>query len=155
MKLATDEQILRKYRQTKVILVGYFLLCLVLAYLPITFLTKYDLKETFGKIPEFWIFLTGFYFINRVLLWKINYTLVTNQRLIIVQYHNLLHKHVTDLAKDKIVNISYEKKGLFSALFNYGNVVILQQSLPIPVILKHLPEPAKVKDEIISLIKHL
>ncbi len=155
MNLAQGEKILKKYRQTKVNLAGYFVMCLLFAYLPLAFLAKYDLKENLGKIPELWVFFISAYFLNHIVLWKINYTLVTNQRLIIVQYYNLLHKHVTDLPKDKIVNVSYEKKGLFSTLFNYGNVVILQQSVPVPVILKHLPEPAKTKDEIISLIKPL
>jgi hypothetical protein len=153
MKLTPGEKILRKYRQTKAILVGYLLACSLAAYVPVTFLTKYELKETFGKIPEFWIFFTAIYFINQVLLWKMNYTLVTNNRLIIIQYHNLLHKIVTDLPKDKIVNIAYEKKGLFAALFDYGNVVVQQQSISNPVVLKHLPQPSVIKDDTITLIK--
>jgi hypothetical protein len=153
MKLAPGEKIIRRYYQTRLVLVFYFCLCILLAYIPLNFVKSYELGETLGSIPNFWLLIVALYFLNHVLLWKLNYTLLTDQRLLIIKYHNLLHSQITDLPKDKIVNIAYEKKGIFSTILDFGNVIIQQQSLAQPVILGRLPEPDAVKDEINATVR--
>ena len=153
MKLLAGEKIIKHYRQTKLVIVFYFVICCFLFFLPLKFVSRYELGDTLGKIPEIWSICVLLYFINHLVLWGKNKTLLTNHRLLIFNYHNLLHHTVTDLPKDKIVNISYEKKGLMQAIFNFGNVIIQQHSLNQPVILKRLEAPMDVKDEINSIIK--
>lgn len=153
MKLALDEKIQKNYRQTKVLLVGHFLFSAILLYLPLNFLSKYNLSENLGRLPLLWSILVALYFLNYALLWWVNFVLVTNKRLLIIRYHSLLHKQVTDVPKDKIVNISYEKRGLWPALFNYGNVIVQQQNLGQGFVLSHLADPAGKKEEISELIK--
>lgn len=148
MKLQPGEKVIKLYRQTKLTLVWYFILSIIALYLPLHFLNRYGLLDNLGKLPGLWIFLVVVYFLIQILLWRLNLTLMTSQRLLVVHYHTLLHKQVTDLPQDKIVNIAYEKKGFFSTLFDYGNIIIQQQSLNQPVVLKRLPDPSQVAEEI-------
>lgn len=150
--LRPQEEILRKVRQTKLVLVGYFSIGFFLALVPLRFISKYDLGSTASSAGRIWLYAMVVYFLYHVFLWYLNVYIITNQRLVLVHYASPLHKQVNDIPKDKIVNISYEKKGLMQALFDYGNVILLMQSLNQPAILKRVPKPSEAKDELWQLV---
>lgn len=152
MNLRSGEKVVKFYRQSKVLLFFYFAIFGVLAYFPLNFIERYDLAESFSKFGLFWALALFLYFFRLCLLWRMNIAVLTNRRILVIKHHGLLHKEVTDLPVEKIVNVSYEKKGFLQAVFGFGNLHIKQQNLPEVLELKNISGPQVVKEEILSQV---
>jgi len=71
-----------------------------------------------------WYVGLGYFAIENLLLWYYNVYIVTNQRIIDVDFFNILYKNV-DVAKiNRIEDVNYKQLGIFSSVFNYGEVII-------------------------------
>ena len=79
-------------------------------------------KVRFG-LSLTWYLLLGFFVLEQLLLWYYNVYIVTDERIIDVDFFDLFHKNV-DVAKIKsIEEVNYRQVGTMSIWFNYGNVV--------------------------------
>ncbi len=78
-------------------------------------------------------------------------TVITDKRIIHNQQLGFFNKTLRECFFDKIEEISYNKKGIFATLFNYGSLQIKTASESTGLILDRLSQPAKIKEEIINL----
>jgi membrane protein YdbS with pleckstrin-like domain len=117
--------LLRKHWLTNVpwILLGGILIFapLVLRWLPIlAFLpTRYQL---IGVI--IWYLLTTIIIFERFLTWYFNVYIITDERVIDIDFHNLIYKEVADAKVDKIQDVTYRVGGAIRTLFHFGDVFI-------------------------------
>lgn len=145
-KLQPNERLLKIHRQAEIVLIKPVLIVFILLYVPWTFLIKYELYIRFNRILLFWTLLVGVYAIYKYLLWLANVYIITDKRLIAINYESLIHKIVLETPLDRIYNISAETKGLARTLLKIGNVIVQIATLSAPMILHNLKHPEGVKD---------
>lgn len=70
-----------------------------------------------------WYLGLSFFVLFNLLMWFYNVYIVTNERLIDLDFMGLMNKTVNVTQLDKVEDINYTQKGLMSSFFNYGDVV--------------------------------
>lgn len=145
-ELLENEKILKVYRQTEAVLIRPVLTAFALLYFPWYFLLKYDFISNYIRLLVFWSILVILYAIQKYIIWLLNVYLLTTRRLIKVHYKNLMNKKVTESPLDKILNISYVTKGFLASVLGFGDVEVQVAGLSDPLLLKHVSQPAQVKD---------
>lgn len=115
-------------------------------YLPLTVPWQYLIVGTvFWYVASFGFILTNF------LHWFFNIYIVTNERIVDIDFLYLLYKHFAVAELSKIQDISYVTGGILGTIFNYGNVYI-QTASEIPTIsFEKVPQPHKVVEMIRDL----
>ncbi len=71
-----------------------------------------------------WYLALSFYGIMNFLLWFYNVYIVTDERLIDVDFFGLLYKNINVTQIRKVEDVNYSQKGILSSFFNFGDVVI-------------------------------
>jgi len=71
-----------------------------------------------------WYSALLFYVIQSFVLWFYNVYIVTNERLVDVDFFGLLYKNINVTQINKVVDVNYSQRGIFSGFFNYGDVVV-------------------------------
>src|SRR5258708_2239265 len=122
--LAEGEQLLKMYRQTEMVLAKTVLLVFLLIYLPWYFLIKYEIYYEYKTLLLIWTLLVCLYFTHKFLLWLVNVYLITNKRLVIEEYKNLLHKKISEIPLDRITNIISITKEIFPPFFPFRNLEV-------------------------------
>lgn len=86
------------------------------------------------------------YILRKLTVWSLNVFLVTNRRILDLNQTGLFSKSVTETTFDKIQDISYNKKGIFATLLDYGDVVVKTASHDENLELKKVHHPADIQD---------
>lgn len=71
-----------------------------------------------------WYLITMAYTLESFLTWFFNVYIVTDERIIDIDFYNLTYKEVSDANLDKIEDVTYKMGGVIRTLFNYGDVLI-------------------------------
>lgn len=91
-----------------------------------------------------WYLLVLAYIFERFLSWFFNFNIVTDERIIDVDFVNLVYREITDANIDKIQDVTVQVGSVTRTLFNYGNVVI-QTAAEIPQMeFEAVPNPDRV-----------
>lgn len=106
-------------------------------YLPILFLGWY-------------LLIVAFVFEN-FLLWFYNIYIITDERIIDVDFYHVLYKEISDAKIDKIQDVSYNQRGIFQAMFNYGDILIQTAAEKTQFVFEKIPNP----DQVVSVINLL
>ncbi len=146
-KLRENEKVVKLYRQTEAVLFKPALIIFVLIYFPWYFLLKYELAGDYRRLILSWTILVLLYALNEYLLWLTNAYVVTDQRLVMIHYRNLMDKKLWETPLHQVLNVSFSIKGFWQSLFNFGTVEVRVRGLPTePLMLKNVAHPAEVKD---------
>ena len=150
-KLPNENTILIKRRHWIFLAFNIFIL-LLFCFLPIVahiFLTNYS---WFSQILSLFLFLTlTFYLIlwcllfYNIMLYILNVFILTDKRIIKLNQLGFFNYKSAELDLDKIQDISVKQKGIFTNLFNYGDVEIQTAGTQNKVLFIHLPNPEKLK----------
>lgn len=71
-----------------------------------------------------WYLLTSAFIFESFLGWFFNIYIITDQRIVDIDFHNLIYKEVSDANVSRIQDVTYRMTGVFRTIFNYGNVFI-------------------------------
>lgn len=71
-----------------------------------------------------WYLITIAFALQGFLTWFFNVYIVTDERVVDIDFYNLIYKEVSDANIDKIQDVTYKMGGGIRTLFNYGDVVI-------------------------------
>ncbi|HNZ84642.1 MAG TPA: PH domain-containing protein [Candidatus Woesebacteria bacterium] len=124
-------------------------------FLPILF--KYiDILDIFpvsyvNFILVFWYLFTFIYAFEKFLSWYSNIFIITDQRIIDIDFKNILNKHFVQTRFAQIEDISSSIKGILGTFFNYGDVIIQTASEDNKIKFEKIPNPSKI----IMVIKDL
>ncbi len=146
LDLLANEQPVAVYRQSEAVLIKTVVLVFVLIYAPWFFFLKYEIADTYSRLLLFWTILVFLYAVNKYILWLVNSYVLTNKRLIILNYKNLLNKTVLESPVERILNVSFVSQGLMPALFGYGSVLVQVTGLTDPMVLENVSHPNSIKD---------
>lgn len=107
----------------------------LLAFLP----KEFQLIAVLG-----WYLITIAFFLENFLTWFFNVNLITDERIIDIDFFNLIYKEVSDTNIDKIQDVTYTMGGVARTLFNYGDVFV-QTAAEVPNFdFLAVPKPDKV-----------
>ncbi len=87
----------------------------LLSFLP----TNYQLMAVI-----IWYLLTTIIIFERFLTWYFNANIITDERIIDIDFSNLIYKEISDAKIDKVQDVTYRMGGAIRTLFHYGDVYI-------------------------------
>lgn len=101
----------------------------------------------------FWYaFIASYVFLN-ILNWLFNVGIVTNERIVDVDFHGTLYKEVSVSSIDKIEDVTVKTGGFAASLFHYGNLFIQTAGTEKHIEFINIPNPTQVASIINNLIK--
>lgn len=158
------EEIILFLRQHIIVLVVPVIVSIFLALAPtvlfpllISFLPKLPFAVPVGYIivgSIFWYLATFGFLLGSFLHWFFNIYIVTNERVVDIDFVNLLYKELSEANLGRIQDLSYTTAGLLGTVFNYGNVFI-QTAAEVPNMeFLIVPFPSEVVKTISDLTQH-
>jgi hypothetical protein len=99
----------------------------------------------------FWYLGTFGFVLAKFLGWYFNIYIVTNERVVDIDFYYLLYKQFSQAELNKIQDISYSSGGIFATFFNYGNVAIQTAGEMPNLDFQKVPYPEKVVETIRNL----
>lgn len=125
------EEVILFLRQHLIVLLPTVLLGVVLVFSPtivLPFLARFlrlPIAIPSGYIivgTVFWYVITFGFLLAKFLRWFFNIYIVTNERLVDIDFVNLLYKEFSETRLDRIQDLSYTSGGILAAIFNFGTV---------------------------------
>lgn len=102
----------------------------------------------------FWYLATFGYALLNFTLWYYNIYIVTNERIIDIDFLQLLYKRFSEARLTNVEDVTYTAGGFFAALFNYGDVHIQTAGQVNNFEFHYIPKPAQVVKIIGGLVKN-
>lgn len=145
-----EEQILMILRRHVITNIPWLLISLVLIISPVV-LTFFPLLESFPVkfrlvFVIVWYLVLLMFAFEKFLTWFFNMTIITDERIVDVDFINLTTKKVSDCELDKIQDVSFTNSGAFGTIFNYGNVTVQTAAEIVEFVFEDVPRPAKVAE---------
>jgi cell division protein FtsL len=110
------------------------------------------LPENFQAVAViFWYLITFAFILESFLVWFFNASIVTNRRIVDIDFHNLIYKEVSDTEHDQIQDVTYKMGGAVRTIFNYGDVYVQTASEVPNFEFLAVPKP----DEVAKLLQEL
>lgn len=142
------EQIVLMVRKHPITNLPWFLMAVILSVLPKLFVfvpTIADLPADYRFVlGAVWYLIVIAYILESFLNWFYDVNIVTDERVVDIDFNNLIYKKVSDAKLDKIEDITYTQGGVIRTLFDYGNVFI-QTAAEVPAFdFLAVPKPDRV-----------
>lgn len=133
----------------------FFLLPLVIwVFLSLVGITITDIPISYLLILTvfYYLIVLGYAFLNFI-IWFYNVGIVTQQRVIDIDVHNITSKNVASTNISDIVDVEYSQQGILASALNYGDVNLQTEGLKPNFEFHKVPQPALVADIINDLRK--
>ncbi|OGG01614.1 hypothetical protein A2Z33_07545 [Candidatus Gottesmanbacteria bacterium RBG_16_52_11] len=146
-------------RQHPIVNIPWLILTGILVTMPSLFPVLLRMFELPFTVPPqylivgtlFWYIATFGFVLTSFLHWYFNIYIVTNERIVDIDFMYLLYKHFAVAELHKIQDISFAAGGVFAAIFDYGDVFI-QTASEVPTIrFEKVPKPHIVVETIRDL----
>lgn len=152
-----DEKVILFLRQHIIVNVKWIVIAVLMFFVP----TVARMLNIFSFLPDnfeivitmVWYLLTMAYAFESFLGWYFNVYIVTNERIIDVDFHNLIYKEVSDANLSKIEDTTYNMGGVIRTIFNYGDVFVQTAAEVSEFDFLAVPKPDKVVQVINDLIE--
>ena len=157
-----EEKILLFMRQHPIINVGWVLASIAMFILPFFIV---PLILSLGVVPSelppgyflvlpllWYLGAFGFAFTN-FLKWYYNVYIVTNERIVDIDWISLLYKQLSSTQLEKIQDVTYKQGGILDSFFDFGNVLIQTAGTEPNFEFEAVPRPAEVVQEINRIIE--
>lgn len=128
------------FKQYVLLALGFFVPALLNATPFLVFLPpQFAVAFTLG----WYVVMAGMTF-QVFLLWFFNVFLITDERIIDVDFHSVVQKDVSTAKIDKIQDITLSTAGAFSSFFDYGTVFVQTSAEKNEFEFDNVPHPSKV-----------
>lgn len=154
-----DEDVVLLLRAHPITNLGWILLVAVMLVLPGILLATGMFADVSGKYVFVgrlaWYLVTLMFAMEKFLYWYYSVFVVTNERLVDIDFENLLYRVVTYANLDHIEEPAMVTGGFIRSLFQYGDVFVTTASKMPSVEALAVPRPQKVVDIISRLAEEL
>jgi len=99
-----------------------------------------------------WYLLTFAFSFERFLTWFFNVNILTDERVIDVNFPTLLYRDITEAKIDKIQDVNIKTGGYIRSLFNFGDVLIQTAGAIPEICFEAVPDPQRVSQVINQLL---
>jgi len=124
----SDEKIILFLRQHLVVNSKWIIVAILMVFAPIIlryFPILSFLPGNFRFVAVLgWYLITMAFVLENFISWFYNIYIVTNERIIDINFYDLVYKEVTDANIEKIQDITYRMGGVVKSVFGYGDVFI-------------------------------
>lgn len=101
-----------------------------------------------------WYVVTFGFILTNFLHWFFNIYIVTNERIVDIDFYYLLYKHFSEAELTKIQDISFTSSGMLATLFDYGDVNV-ETAGELPTLdFEAVPHPERIVETIRALAEH-
>ena len=157
---ATTEQILLILRRHPITQLLWILMAAVLTILPIIFFpfltdvfVDLDIPGSYQLVLVLFWYLAAFAFIlTNFILWYFNVNIVTDRRVLDIDFPSLLIQEVSGTHIEQIEDVTYNQIGVFSSIFNYGDVFVQTAGPDSNIEFLQVPHPKNVARIILELM---
>lgn len=101
-----------------------------------------------------WYILTFSYVFVSFINWYFNVYIITNHRVIDVDFYNLLYKEISACSIEKIQDVTYKVGGTIGVLFDFGNIYIQTAGEEENIEFELVPKPALIVKRLTGLMEH-
>jgi hypothetical protein len=153
-----DEPILLLLRPHPIVNVGWILLTILLFLAPfalpfVPILDFFPIAYQRIAVLAWYLLLFG-YALERFLMWFFDVYIITEERIIDVDFYSLVFKKMSEAKISHIQDITSTRDGVMQSLVDYGDVLV-QTAAEIPEIrLEDVPKPDEVNKFLSELVKH-
>lgn len=152
-----NEKILLVLRQHPAVNLVWMLTALILILAPFLLFPLIPLQVVlpgeflFFLMIAWYLFVTAFV-VESFLGWYFNIYVITDERIIDIDFYSLIYKSVSEAKLDKIEDVTATTAGFFGAFFNFGNITIQTAAEKREFDFHKVPQPAKVTKFLNELI---
>ncbi len=149
-----DEQVILILRSHPITQLPWILAAAILALVPpfIVFLVEnYFLPRQLIFIYLVWYFFLISYIYVNVINYLFNVGILTNQRIIDVDYHNVLYKEMNASPLSKIEDVTTKTGGFIRSLFHFGDIFVQSAGAQVNIEYLGIPDPQEAA-RIINII---
>lgn len=140
------------------IMASLVLLCLPLLVGPIFFQINWSsLKLPTGYyliLPLLWYLGTTGYVFANFLTWYFNVYIVTNERIVDIDWYGLLYKQLSSTQINKVQDVTYKQGGVLDTFFDFGTVLIQTAGTDPNFEFERVPKPNQVVEQINHIIEN-
>lgn len=156
-----NEQVILFLRQHLIVMLPSVLLVLLLVVAPVLlfplFLAviplPFEIPVRYMVVATaVWYVITFGVALTSFLRWFYNIYILTNIRLIDIDFIHLVYKEFSEARIDKVQDISFKSGGVTASFFNYGDVLVETAGGTPNIEFTAVPNPAKVVETISSLL---
>jgi hypothetical protein len=123
-------------------------IALAMLFLPIvlSFIPLIDfLPENFRfMVILIWYLLVIAFVYEQFISWFFHVFIITDERIIDIDFYNLLYKQVSEAKIDNIEDVTYTQGGVVKAMFDYGNVSMQTAAETKQFEIENVPQPNRV-----------
>lgn len=98
-----------------------------------------------------WYLIVTAFVIEKALSWFFNVYIVTDERIIDVDFNDLIYREISDAKIDKIQEVTQSMGGVVGVMFNYGNIYIQTAGAQPSFEFLAVPNPSQVQKVIQEL----
>lgn len=144
-----NEKILLLLRRHHITNVPWILVTLLLVFVPGFILPNFPLLDFLPARFQlmagvFYYLIVTAYVLESALSWYFTVNIVTNERIIDVDFINLIYREVSDARLDKIQDVTDNMGGVIGTLFNFGDVILQTAGAEVDVEFDNIPNPGQV-----------
>lgn len=149
------EKVILLLRRHPITNIPWMITAVVMAFGP-SFLSILPVFETIPVNVRFvgllfWYLVTVAFALEQFLDWFFNVNIITNERIVDIDFFNLIYKEVSDAEINRIQDVTYQMGGVLRTLVNYGDVVIQTAGDKTNIEFLAVPKP----DEVVTVINEL
>ena len=152
--------LLRKHPITNL---GWILMSLLMVFLPVFFMYSFSRLgiNTFNYVEAdiqalfliLWYLVTMFFTFEAFLTWYFNVYIITDKRLIDIDFRGLWNKRVSETSLAQIEDATYETSKFLHILFDYGNISVQTAAEKGEFEFHSIPKPGIVHDKFTDLVE--
>lgn len=145
-----EEKILMILRAHWITNIPWFFMAVVILLAP-SVLRFFPLLDSFP--PKYrlvfvivWYLILLMFVFEKFLSWFFNMTIITDERIVDVDFTNLTTKKVSDCDIDKIQDVSFTNSGAMGTILNYGDVLVQTAAEVTEFVFENVPKPGKIAE---------
>lgn len=154
-----DEKVLLFLRKTQIANIPWIAFTLLLIVIPPvvysvkSYLFPFAIPPTYLLVTViFYYLLTLTYAYINFIIWYFNAALITNKRIIDIDFHQLIYKDVAETKLSLVQDVSYRQSSVINNLFDHGYVLIQTAGTIENFEFEALPKPKKIAEIVENLI---
>jgi len=143
-----EEKVLLLLRQHPITQVKWIVISILLCFVPFLFqsvglLSFLPASYQFASTVGWYLVILG-YVLQSFLAWFYNVYIVTDERVVDVDFYSLLFKNISSAKIDKIEDITNQAGGVLAAAFDLGTIKVQTAGTEAEFEFENVPQPAKV-----------
>ena len=154
-----DEHVLLFLRKSQFANIPWMIAAIAFAIIPpLLFLFK---DQFFSIVPPlsyllillpFYYLLAATYAFVNFITWYYNAALITNKRVVDIDFHQLLFKDVAETKLALVQDVSYQQVGVFQNVFGFGHILVQTAGTIDNFEFYAMPRPARIVEIVENLI---